>query len=293
MSIKTNELQSIDSVLATDSIIADTDTYGTARVPFAVAAELYKDTFMCGGVPYGKELTESWESLQARISAGDFSGIHIGDYKTITLTTGEKVVMEVAGIDQYYKCGDTSIGHHVDFISRDCLAGTKQFNTTNTNNGTEDEPNPWRASALFSTLNDTVYATLPEDLKGYIIQKRALLESRYSSAGALTESSGWAWNDMGYLWLPTEVEVFGTAHWSQKGYGSAGGGCNKQYPIFIGNSKHLIKGAGNGGGRCYWWECSPSSGDSTYVCSVVSSGRAGSNSASYTYIYAPLCFRIG
>lgn len=293
MSIKTNELQVVNSVVNTDSILADTDSSGTARVPFSAAAELYKDTFMCGGVPYGKELTESWASLQARIKTGDFTGIHIGDYKTITLTTGEKVIMEVAGIDQYYKHGDASIGHHIDFISRDCLAGTKQFNATDTNNGTEAEPNPWRASLLFSTLNDGVYATLPEDLKGCIIQKRALLESRYSSAGALTSSSGWAWNDMGYLWLPTEVEVFGTTHWSQKGYGSGGGGCNKQYPIFAGNSKHQIKGAGNGGGRCTWWECSAYDGVSTYVCYVSHDGDAYFYVASGTYICAPLCFRIG
>lgn len=61
--------------------------------------EALKDIFLSGAVPYGKELTESWPALRTRIKAGDFSGIHIGDYKTITLTTGEVVVMEVAGID--------------------------------------------------------------------------------------------------------------------------------------------------------------------------------------------------
>ena len=293
MGIKTNELQSITAVKGTDSIVADTGTYGTARVPFNVSAEYYKDVFMCGGVPEGKELTESWASLQARIKSGDFSGIHIGDYKTITLTTGETVVMEVAGIDQYYQCGDTAIGHHVDFISRDCLSGTKQFNTTDTNNGTSAEPNPWRASALFTNLNSTVYGTLPADLKGCIIQKRALLESRYSSSGALTSDNSWAWNDMGYLWLPTEVEVFGTTHWSQAGYGSAGGGCNKQYPIFMGNSWHLIKGNGHNGGRCNWWESSARDGYSAHVCFVTHIGAANAYSASSTNLCAPLCFRIG
>ena len=294
MSIKTNELQVVNSIAGTDSILADTDSYGTARVPFDAAAELYKDTFMCGGVPYGKELTEDWASLQARIQAGDFSGIHIGDYKTITLTTGEKVIMEVAGIDQYYRCGSVGIGHHVDFISRDCLSEAMAFNETGTSNGTEEEPNPWRASALFSTLNDGVYATLPEDLKGCIIQKYAALENRYSSAGALNESSDWTWNDMGYLWLPTEVEVFGCAHWSQPGYGSGGGGCNRQYPIFTGNSVHLIKGSGNGNARCSWWESSAHRNSSTYVCSVgYGAGSASYNIPNSTSVYAPLCFRIG
>lgn len=293
MSVNINNLQVISDLQAADTVLVDTNSVGTGITTVESVSQFMKDIFLSGGVPYGKELTESWANLQARIKAGNFSGIHIGDYKTITLTTGEKLIMEVAGIDQYYKCGDTAIGHHIDFISRDCLAGTKQFNTTNTNNGTETEPNPWRASALFSTLNNTVYGTLPSDLKACIIQKRALLESRYASSGALTAPSGWAWNNMGNLWIPTEVEVFGTAHWSHHGYGTAGGGCNLQYPIFKGGAKHIIKGAGNGGGRCTWWEASAYSGNSSYVCCVGYYGNASGGTASYAYIYAPLCFRIG
>ena len=296
MSVRTNELQQIGSVLDTDSFIIDSVSDGTGRLMLGNAIEYFRGAFMsngAGGVPYGKELAESWADLQTRIKAGNFSGIHIGDYKTITLTTGEKVVMEVAGIDQYYKCGDTAIGHHIDFISRDALKGAKQYNTTATNNGTADKKCPWLASALYSELNGTVYNTLPTDLKPYIIEKRALLEERYGSAGNLTTDSGWSWQNAGKLWLPTEVEVFGCTHWSQQGYGSGGGGCNMQYPIFIGGSKHLIKGDGNGGSRCNWWELSAHDGSATYVCYVNGSGGAGHASAAYTDIRAPLCFRIG
>lgn len=296
MSVRTNELQQIGSVLDTDSFIIDSVSDGTGRLMLGNAIEYFRGAFMsngAGGVPYGKELAESWADLQTRIKAGNFSGIHIGDYKTITLTTGEKVVMEVAGIDQYYKCGDTAIGHHIDFISRDALKGAKQYNTTATNNGTADKKCPWLASALYSELNGTVYNTLPTDLKPYIIEKRALLEERYGSAGNLTTGSGWSWQNAGKLWLPTEVEVFGCTHWSQQGYGSGGGGCNMQYPIFIGGSKHLIKGDGNGGSRCYWWELSAHGGSATLVCYVGSGGGAHSYSAAHTTIRAPLCFRIG
>lgn len=261
------------------------------------ALDLLSVMVLSGGVPYGKELPESWAALQARIQAGNFKGIRIGDFKTITLTTGEKVVMEVAGIDQYHRCGDIEIGHHVDFISRDCLAGTKVFNDTNNNNGTEAEPNPWRASKLFQTLNDEatgVIATLPSDLKPCIIDKRALLELRYSAAGALESSTGWAWNYMGKLWLPTEVEVLGNTFWSDGDAGwTGGGGCNLQYPIFCGGAKHIIKGAGNGGGRCGWWEATARRQSSSYVCIVGGHGDAGYYWAAYGGIYAPLCFRIG
>lgn len=297
MGIKTNELQKVNSIVNNDSILADTDSAGTVRIPFSAATEFFKDTFLSGGVPYGKALTESWSALRTRIQAGNFAGIHIGDYKTITLTGGEVVIMEVAGIDQYYKCGDHEISHHIDFISRDCLAGSKVYNDTNNNNGTAAEPNPWRASKLFQTLNDEtsgVYATLPADLKPCIIEKRALLESRYSAAGALDGSTGWEWNDMGKLWAPTEAEVFGATFWSDGDAGwTGGGGCNLQYPIFYGGAKRIIKGIGNEGVRCTWWEAVAQRQSSTGVCGVSYHGTANCGSATKGGIYAPLCFRIG
>lgn len=297
MGIPTNELPAVSAFKKTDSFLIDSeDAEKTGILTGAAAAEFFKEYFMGGGVPYGKELTESWASLQTRIRAGDFTGIHIGDFKTIVLSTGETVVCEVAGIDQYYRAGDTEIGHHVDFISRDALAGGKQFNTTNTNNGTAAEPNPWRASLLFQTMNDEttgVFSTLPSDLKTCIIEKRALLESRYSAGGAVAADTGWAWNNMGKLWLPTEVEVFGHHTWSEPGYGTGGGGCNLQYPIFTGGTKHIIKGDGHNGGRCTWWEASAPRTYATHVCYVTNSGYATNGYASYTGIRAPLCFRIG
>ena len=270
----------------------------TKRVDFNAAAEFIKGEIFGGGVTLiGKELTESWASLQARSKAGNFKGIYIGDYKTITLTTGETVVMEVAGIDTYHRCGDIEIGHHIDFISRDCLAGTKVFNDTNNNNGTAAEPNPWRASKLFQTLNDEtagVFATLPAELKPCIMEKRALLENRYSAAGTLESSTGWGWNNMGKLWLPTEAEVFGNTFWSDGDAGwTGGGGCNLQYPIFCGSAKHIIKGAGNGGVRCVWWEASARRQSSGIVCVVGYNGYAGNYWASTAGFYVPLCFRIG
>ena len=293
--IKTNELPNITGFTTNDSFLVDS-SQGTGRVTGANATEFFKETFLQGGVPYGKELTESWASLKSRIVSGNFAGIHIGDYKTITLTGGEVVVMEVAGIDQYRKCGDQEVGHHVDFISRDCLSGYKQMNTTDTNNGTEAEKHPWLASALYQTLNDEtngVYAKLPSDLKSAIITKRALLEERYSAGGAVSADTGWSWANAGKLWLPTEVEVFGHHTWSEPGYGTGGGGCNLQYPIFAGGAKHIIKGNGNGGGRTDWWELSASRTDATNFCHVYSYGDATGYGASAQWVCAPLCFRIG
>ena len=124
MSIRTNELQQVTSVLGTDSFVVDTAGNGTGRLTLDCAAEYFRGGFLAngpGGVPYGKELTEGWAALQARIKNGNFSGIHIGDYKTISLTTGEKVIMEVAGIDQYYM---------IQFIYRKVYLSNIWFNRT-------------------------------------------------------------------------------------------------------------------------------------------------------------------
>ena len=257
---------------------------------FPVSSESHSRIFR------GKEIMESWASLRERIAQGNFADLYIGDYKIITLTTGETVVMEIAGIDQYYNCGDTVIGHHVDFISRDCLASTERMNATNTNNGTADEKHPWLASKLYQTLNDEstgVYSTLPTDLKSYIITKRALLEERYSSDGAVSADTGCSWANAGKLWLPTEVEVFGHYTRSEPGYGTGGGGYNLQYPIFYGGAKHIIKGNGNGGARCTWWELSTFQMNAMQFCNVSSSGTANATNASNTSLHTPLCFRIG
>ena len=293
--VKTSELPNVTGFKKTDGFVVDTSA-GTGRLTGDNAAEFMKEYFLQGGVPYGKELTESWASLNGRIRAGDFTGIHLGDFKTITLTTGEVVIMEAAGIDQYYNCGDPAIGHHVDFISRDCLAGSRRMNAANNNNGTAAEKNPWLASELYQVLNDEttgIFAKLPSDLKPYIITKRAVLEERYSTAGAVAADIGWSWKNMGKLWLPTEVEVFGHHAWSEPGYCTGGGGCNLQYPIFMGGAKHIIKGDGNGGSRCFWWEASADRTTATNFCIVSNVGVASDSSASNTGLCAPLCFRIG
>lgn len=291
--IKTNELPSKSRFGASDSFLVDMAS-GTGRLSGTEAAEFMKEVFLRGSLrPFSKELSESWASLKGRISTGDFSGIHIGDYKKITLTTGEVVIMEVAGIDQYYTRGTSVIGHHIDFISRDALEGSKRMNATATNNGNANEKNPWLASELYKTLNyesTGIYSKLPSDLKPCIITKRAMIEERYSAGGAVAADTGCAEKNVGKLWLPTEVEVFGYHIWSDPGNGT-GGGCNFQYPIFRYNG--VLKGGGNGGSLCTWWTLSAQREGSTNFCTVGSLNNANVHAANTNGPNVPLCFRIG
>lgn len=250
-----------------------------------------------------KELTESWAELQARIQQGDFNGINIGDYKTITLEGGEPVVMEVAGIDTYYGSGSYyyRVGHHIDFISRDCLEGSKKYNGTTTNNGRNIAEsgynivlNPYLASELGRALSDegegSIWSRLPEDLRPCIVDKVAIIEQRYSAAGEVAANTGEGEEFLGKLWLPFELEVFGRHDHSDARYGS-GAGCNMQYPIFKNTTKHLAKGNGKGGERSSWWMASAYANSKFSFLGVSATGQSGIYIAT-TNMNIPLCFRI-
>lgn len=234
------------------------------------------------------EHTNVWAWIKARIDAVNYEGLRIGDYIPFQMN-GETVEAQIAGIDTYYNCGDTAIGHHIDFISRDCYSETVLWNTTATNNGTASQMYPWLASNIYSVLNNTWLGYLPTELQNVIVTKRMLLETRYSSSGSLTASTSWDWQDMGKLWLPLCIEVLGSSSWGTQGYSV---GLGIQYPIFIGSKKYWIKGAGHNGSRAWWWTATPSGVSASNAVHVSNHGNVTDYSASDSGGRAPVCFRI-
>ena len=252
------------------------------------------EAILQGRFPEGKELTESWQSLHNRIILGNFQGIHIGDYKEITLTTGEEVVMEVAGIDTYRKGCKKEVIHHIDFISRDCLFEAHRMNQTDTNVGTDDIKWPWLSSEMYSTLNDEtngIYSTLPDNLKPYIIEKNARYEQHYFSEDLQNTYKGFDWIDIGKLWLPTEVEIFGHTCCSNIKCGS-GGGCNMRYPIFEFSTDHIIKGKGKNGSDTTYYISNIADSNTTSFCYVDHHGSVDGWYNASRALNIPLCFRI-
>lgn len=232
------------------------------------------------------QFTDAWAWIKNRIANANYTGIHVGDY--IPMMVGsERHEMQVAGIDTYYRTTDNQLGHHIDFISRDCYSQTVQWNTTNNNNGNATSACPYLVSNL-KTFLDTLYESLPSAVKNVITNKRFLLEQRYSASGALTDSTSWSWENMGKLWVPTEYEVFDSVVWGTKGYSAMQA---VQYPIFRNSWKNRIKGAGPKGSRCDWWLASVGSGGSTNACDVGNGGSATDWGASGAF-RVPLCFRI-
>ena len=250
-----------------------------------------------------------WAWIQDRINNANWEGLHVCDYIPFTTTNDVTMQAQIAGMDTYYQYSDHPISHHIDFISRELWPDLHTYNPVDFNNGTAAQAHPWLASDLYLWLNskagpvpsaktanpettevdyttDGVYHFLPEELKAVIIEKRFLLETRYNASSLLTTSPGWGWQNEGKLWLPTEMEVYGTNIWGGAGYPTGSG---IQYPIFA-NSMNRLKY--RSGSHCYWWLSTPYSGNSANWCLVSYYGNAAANTATTTGIGAPVCFRI-
>lgn len=141
---------------------------------------------------------------------------------------------------------------------------------------------------LVDYTKDGIWSKLPEALKAVIVTKRALIPKRYSTSGVLLNTNDWGWQDMGKLWIPSEVEVYGCGVWANNALDKGG---FIQYPIFNCNMRR-VKGLGDGGGRNDWWLISAYAGSTGSFCVVYNHGDASNNGASNAWAGLPVCFRI-
>ena len=114
--------------------------------------------------------------------------------------------------------------------------------------------------------------------------QRVLLEERYSSSGNLTEASGWSWADLGKIWSPSEMEVYGCPVWGSKGYSV---GFDSQFPIFTDTASRIA------GGRVAWWLRSVVGGSSSHACYVYSNGSAYYLAPTHDWMRPLPCFLLG
>ncbi|MEE0607889.1 MAG: DUF6273 domain-containing protein [Collinsella sp.] len=244
----------------------------------------------------GSQSIYTW--LRNRARNANFAGLRIGDYIDVPITAGANVPAQtvryrIGAIDQYYQCGDTAKGHHIVMVPRApvSVTGSKAVNTsylqwrdTNDNNGTADEKHPYLCSKLHDwEINDFLPA-LPSALQSAIMTQRVLLEERYSSSGKLTEASSWSWVDLGKIWSPSEMEVYGCPVWGSKGYSV---GFDSKFTIFTDTASRIA------GPRVTWWLRSVMGGSSSYACYVNSTGHASCNAPTHDWVRPLPCFLLG
>ena len=241
-----------------------------------------------------------YDALHKRVSNNNFAGLRVGDYIDVPLVSASGVTSQqsvrflIAHIDPYYQCGDSAKGHHIAFMASAPIAVSSSYegvknssylpwNATSTNQGTADDKHPYTCSQL-KGWETAFEACLPEGLTKYLLTQRVLLEERYSASGALTDSNGWSWQDIGKVWSPSETEVYGQRVWGTDGY-SVGFDC--QFDLFRDTAHRL------NGNRNDWWLRSVRGGSSSSVCCVYSAGIANSSDATFDWVRPRVGFLLG
>lgn len=225
----------------------------------------------------GKELPFTWTELSEKAKKNDLADIRVGDYKIIVLSNQEDIYMEVAGINTYVGYGEIPLGTHIDFISRDCLKKRYAYNLKPTNSG------GYVCSHLNMVLQMEILPLIPTKIRQLIVNKRGLVECKLGK-----NATAWSWQNLGKLWLPTEVEVWGCGIFCEKPWGY---GLTVQYPIFHGTALHIVKRLGVGGDRYNWWTGSTAAGSPESFCHVGRFGLPNQNPAMKEF-GVPICFRI-
>lgn len=255
--------------------------------------------------------SDPWAWIKARITAHNYSQLHVHDYIPFTTSNNRTFQAQIAGIDTYYQYGDTPVGHHIDFISRELWPEPFKMNLVNFNNGTsETKQTPWLGSNGYLFVNSLagqvpnsttlplemadvdytaggMYFYLPTALKNVIVEKRLYAQTRRSESGVLSNDNSGAWVNVGKLWLPDEYEITGARLMTTTGWFSGG---YVQYPLFA-HSMARLKMIQGGSSRGSWWTSSAFAGNSTNFVDVSNGGYVNGNSASSAY-RAPFCFRV-
>ena len=235
-----------------------------------------------------REITEySWGEIKNLIKNNDFKDIKVGDFKKITIknSKGESktLTMRVAGVNTYtgiiYTVGDSTvtIKKHIDWCSDEILE-KKAFFSREHNNSTTSTSAPYRQSNIFK-LSQSLYNTLPSDLKNNIAKKYCSLTKRYNSSGTVEKDTGIATADLDYLWLPTEYEIFGEVITGTK-YFSAGAAV--QYPLYEKYPQYRCKGS---------WLRDAANNSTKNMCCINEYGSLGERACNTEYGF-PVCFRI-
>lgn len=201
----------------------------------------------------------SWLQINAASEAGIADVIwNVGDTKTVTLSTGESITMQIYGFNH----DDLTDGGKAGIT----FGLTKVMDEPWRMNYTAEDGIGFTDTFLYGNLDASIYGTLPAELR-YVMKS---VEKKTSVGDGSTDIE----TESMRMFLFSEVECFGGTAYSVPGEGS-------QYAIFAADLTY--RGTIDNGHILEWWLRSPKSTGSSSFCIVHSSGNAGHTSATWPY----------
>ena len=196
-------------------------------------------------------ITDSWDEIFAAEADGTYATKYsVGDTKQIDVN-GTQVYMQVAAIDGD-ELADGSGNAKISWVA-ESIPNTQKMNSSDTTTG------GWPATLMRTYLRDTVFPTLPSNVRAAI---KEVTKTYYDYASSSTKS------ETDTIWIPSYREVgFGT---NKEDSGVIYSG------LFNSNDKRIKYNAA--GSAAYWWLRSAGSGGHFYV--VNGSGNSSYNTAS-------------
>ena len=224
---------------------------------------------------------DSWETIVANVRAGNTDVYKVGDTKEIELT-GEVAgtyTVRIANTTTPKECNtegfsQTACGFVIEFED---IITKHPMNSTLTNVG------GWEASEMRTYVNDTIYESLPTELRENIINTTVV------SGHGSSDTSNFTTTDK--LYLLSTKEIFGTS----ASYDTVNEETRQlDYYNSIGVTTSNKSGAIKqyNGSSSYWWLRSAYSSNTSSFYYMYRSGGWGSNFASDALGVVP-AFRIG
>lgn len=203
-----------------DIVRVDNDNIGNSSIKYKNGRDVYfritGRTFSKSGVPSidlelqevkllydSKSFAEDDWSLIETISKTGTAELYynIGDEKTITLTTGEQVTLQILDFNRDVADNGNVVG--ITLGAKNLLNTKYPMNTTDTNAG------GWQTSAMRTSTMQTIYNQLPSDLRTRVKQVK---KQTYNGTSGIVETYD-------YVWLLSQIELYGRLLGTYEGEG--------------------------------------------------------------------------
>lgn len=272
-SVLTEEGKYTIYVVAKADGFQDSSTTGASRISFYYNPNVSFNDVLANN---------SWKDIAKACSLGMAADLwKVGDEKTVTLTNGNKYIIQIADLTEgRYKTasGDPC---HATFIFKNCFESYYQWNTPSTNEG------GWPSSYMRNTVMKNILALIPSELADF------LLSVKITSNGGSNYLAADLASDGDKLFLPSVYEIYGDDpnNFSNLGAGYfkndasyAGETTGGQFGLFATyTSQNDFRRAHLSSPTSYqpWWLRSPCRDTSDAVWCVNSSGNSSGNALGY------------